>query len=45
VRDAELIAALAKLVESHPSRGFWKCSDQLRRVRPHWNPKRIYRVY
>jgi len=45
VRDAELIAALAKLVEERPSRGFWKCSDQLRRTRPDWNPKRIYRVY
>ena len=45
VRDAELIAALAKLVEERPSRGFWKCSDQLRRLRPDWNPKRIYRVY
>jgi putative transposase len=45
VRDAELIAALARLVEDRPSRGFWKCSDQLRRTRPDWNPKRIYRVY
>ena len=45
VRDAELIAALAKLVEERPSRGFWKCSDQLRKQRRDWNPKRIYRVY
>ena len=45
VRDAELIAALAKLVEARPSRGFWKCCDQLRKKRPDWNPKRIYRVY
>jgi len=45
VRDAELIAALAKLVEERPSRGFWKCSDQLRKRRDDWNPKRIYRVY
>ncbi|MEI2260048.1 IS3 family transposase [Stenotrophomonas indicatrix] len=45
VRDAELISALARLVEERPSRGFWKCSDQLRKKRPDWNPKRIYRVY
>ena len=45
VRDAELIAALARLVEARPSRGFWKCCAQLRKARPDWNPKRIYRVY
>jgi putative transposase len=45
VRDAELISALARLVEERPSRGFWKCSDQLRKKRPDWSPKRIYRVY
>ncbi len=45
VRDAELIAALAKRVEARPSRGFWKCCAQLRRLRPDWNHKRIYRVY
>lgn len=45
MRDAELISALAKLVEERPSRGFWKCSDQPRKKRPDWNPKRIYRVY
>lgn len=45
VRDAELIAALVKLVEERPSRGFWKCSDQLRKRRPDWNPRRIYRMY
>ncbi len=45
VRDAELIAALARLVEERPSRGFWKCSQILRRARPQWNEKRIYRVY
>ncbi len=31
VRDAEIIAALAELVEDRPSRGFWKCRKQLRR--------------
>lgn len=45
VRDAELIAALARLVADRPSRGFWKCCAQLRKARPDWNPKRIYRVY
>jgi len=45
VRDAELIAALARLVEVRPSRGFWKCCSQLRKTRPEWNTKRIYRVY
>ena len=45
VRDADLIAALARLVEDRPSRGFWKCSAMLRRQRPDWNHTRIYRVY
>jgi len=45
VRDAELIAALARLVEERPSRGFWKCCQILRRHHPHVNHKRIYRVY
>ncbi len=45
MRDAELIAALADRVEEHPSRGFWKYCDQLRKAPPDWNPKRIYRVY
>jgi len=45
VGDAEIIAALAELVEAHPSRSFWKCCKVLRRARPDWNHKRIYRVY
>ena len=45
VRDAELIAALVRLVEERPSRGFWKCRAFLRRSHPQWNHKRIYRVY
>lgn len=45
VRDAEIIAALAELVEGRPSRGFWKCRKQLRRQGRPWNHKRIYRVY
>lgn len=45
VRDAEVIAELSNLVQSHPSRGFWKYRKRLRRTRPEWNHKRIYRVY
>jgi putative transposase len=45
VRDAEVIAALAALVEGRPSRGFWKCRKLLRRQGRPWNHKRIYRVY
>jgi putative transposase len=45
VRDAEVMAALTRLVEDRPSRGFWKCRKLLRRSRPQWNHKRIYRVY
>lgn len=45
VRDAELIAALARLVEATPSRGYWKCCQILGRTHPQWNHKRIYRVY
>ena len=43
--DAEIIAALAKLVDGRPSRGFWKCRKLLRRQGRRWNHKRIYRVY
>lgn len=45
VRDAEVIAALARLVEGRPSRGFWKCRKLLRRQGQSWNHKRIYRIY
>lgn len=45
VRDAEIIAALATLVDGRPSRGFWKCRKLLRRQGRGWNHKRIYRVY
>ena len=40
VRDAELIAVLAGLVEDRPARGFWKCRALLRRMRPECNHKR-----
>lgn len=39
VRDAELIAALARLVEQKPTRGFGKCCQLLEKTHPHWNPK------
>lgn len=42
VRDAEVMAALARLVEERPSRGFWKCCQRLRLEGCHWNHKRIY---
>jgi len=45
VRDAEIIVALAELVDGRPSRGFWKCFKILRRQGRDWNHKRIYRVY
>ena len=45
VRDAEVIAALSRLVEGRPSRGFWKCRKLLKRQGYPWNHKRIYRVY
>jgi putative transposase len=45
VRDAETVAALARLVQEHPSRGFWKCFQRLRLEGFNWNHKRIYRVY
>lgn len=45
VRDAPIIARLAKLIEDRPSRGFWMCRKLLRREGHAWNHKRIYRVY
>lgn len=45
LRDAELISALAGLVEDRPRRGFWKCYKLLRRHGHNWNHKRVYRVY
>lgn len=45
MRDAELIAALARLVEARPNRGYWKCCQILGKTHPQWNDKRIYRVY
>lgn len=41
VRDAEIIAALAKRVEDRPARGFWKGYALLRRMQPGWHHKRV----
>ena len=45
VRDAQIVAALARLVEGGHDRGFWKCYKILRRKGYRWNHKRVYRVY
>lgn len=45
MRDAEIIGALAALVEGRPSRRFWKFRKLLNRQGYPWNHKRIYRVY
>jgi putative transposase len=37
--------ALGKLVEEHPSIGFWKSYHRLRRQGKKWNHKRVYRIY
>jgi putative transposase len=44
-RDEPIIESLNQLVEKHPSIGFWKCYYRIRKLRPEWNHKRIYRVY
>jgi len=43
--DTDIIRSLKKLVEDHPSIGFWKCYYRLRRQGYSWNHKRVYRVY
>lgn len=45
VRDAEIIGALARLVEAEPSRGIGKCCQILERSHPHWSHRLVYRVY
>ena len=45
MRDAPIIARLAKLIEDWPSRGFWVCRELLRRESQASNQKRIYRLY
>lgn len=43
--DAELIEALKKLAEKHPTYGFGKMFRILRREGNLWNHKKVYRVY
>lgn len=43
--DEPIIDSLNRLVEEHPSIGFWKCYHRIRRTNPTWNHKRVYRVY
>jgi putative transposase len=43
--DDQIIEELEKLIEKHPSIGFWMCFYRLRRMGYIWNHKRVYRVY
>jgi len=43
--DTPIIECLSKLIEKHPSIGFWKCFKRLRRAGHLWNHKRVYRIY
>jgi putative transposase len=43
--DTPVISALKKLVEKHPSIGFWQAYFRLRRRGFSWNHKKVYRVY
>jgi len=43
--DDQVIEELGKLIEKHPSIGFWMCFYRLRRRGHTWNHKRVYRVY
>lgn len=45
MRDAELFANMAQLVEGRPSRGIWKCRKQLWRQGQPWKHVRICPVY
>lgn len=45
VLDAQVIGALATLVNGRPSRESWKCRKILRRQGRAWNHKRIFREY
>lgn len=45
LNDTTIVNCLSKLVEKHPSIGFWKCFKRLRRAGYLWNHKRVYRIY
>ena len=44
-RDVPVIEKLLELVERHPSRGFSKLFDIIRRHGHTWNHKRVHRIY
>jgi putative transposase len=44
-RDADIRAALTKLIDKHPSWGFWKCYNRLRHLGTNVNHKRLHRIY
>ena len=43
--DAPIIEELNKLINKHPSIGFWMCYHRIRNQGYKWNHKRVYRVY
>jgi len=45
VRDADVIAALNELLDTHPRWGVWKDIDRLQALGHPWNHKRIDRIY
>jgi putative transposase len=44
-QDSCIEAELQRLVDKHPSIGFWQCFFRLRREGYYWNHKRVYRIY
>src|SRR5215207_11565190 len=43
--DEAVIEQLQRLIEKHPSIGFWQSYYRIRRKGFAWNHKRVYRVY
>lgn len=43
--DSEVIEQLSILAELHQHWGFWMMFHRLRKLRYHWNHKRVYRIY
>lgn len=44
-RDAPVIDALNKIIETHNRWGFWMCFHRLRNLGHRWNHKRVWRIY